>query len=68
MSNSVLFRKVTISEGATVNNSIIMKSSYIGKNCVIENAIIDKEAVISDGKQVIGTPEEPVVISKGFVV
>ncbi len=68
VSNSVLFRKVTISEGATVNNSIIMKSSYIGKNCVIENAIIDKEAVISDGKQVIGTPEEPVVISKGFVV
>ena len=45
-----------------------MKSSYIGKGCVIENAIIDKEAVISDGKQVIGTPEDPIVITKGQVV
>lgn len=68
VSNSVLFRKVTISEGAKVNNSIIMKSSYIGKGCVIENAIIDKEAVISDGKQVIGTPDDPVVIAKGQVI
>lgn len=68
VSNSVLFRKVTVSEDAKVNNSIIMKSSYIGKGCVIENAIIDKEAVISDGKQVIGTPDDPVVITKGQVV
>ncbi len=68
VADSVLFRKVTISDGAKVKNSIIMKSSYIGKGCVIENAIIDKEAVISDGKQVIGTPDDPVVIAKGQVV
>ncbi len=66
--NSVLFRKVKVSEGASVKNSIIMKGSYIGKNCVIENAIIDKECVISDGKQLIGTKEEPIVIKKGQVV
>ena len=65
---SILFRKVKISEGASVKNSIIMKGSYIGKNCVIENAIIDKECVISDGKQLIGTKEEPVVIQKGQVI
>ncbi len=66
--NSVLFRKVTVSEGARVNNSVIMKSSYIGKGCIIENAIIDKEAVISDGKHVVGTAEDPIVITKGQVV
>lgn len=68
VNNSILFRKVKISEGASVKDSIIMKGSYIGKNCVIENAIIDKECVISDGKQLIGTKEEPVVIKKGQVV
>jgi glucose-1-phosphate adenylyltransferase len=66
--NSVLFRKVVIGEGAKINNSIIMKESTIGKNCVIENAIIDKEVIVSDGKKLIGTPEEPVVISKGEVI
>lgn len=68
VSNSVLFRKVTISADASVKNSIVMKGSYVGKGCVIENAIIDKEAVISDGKQVIGTPDDPIVITKGQVV
>lgn len=68
VADSILFRKVKISEGASVKSSIIMKGSYIGKNCVIENAIIDKECVISDGKQIIGTKEEPIVIKKGQVV
>ncbi|MGN1317661.1 MAG: glucose-1-phosphate adenylyltransferase subunit GlgD, partial [Lachnospirales bacterium] len=68
VANSILFRKVKISEGASVKDSIIMKGSYIGKNCVLENVIIDKECVISDGKQLIGTKEEPIVIKKGQVV
>ncbi len=68
VTNSILFRKVKVSEGASVKDSIIMKGSYIGKNCVLENVIIDKECVISDGKQLIGTKEEPIVIKKGQVV
>lgn len=67
VTNSVLFRKVFTGEGSTIKNSVIMESSYVGKGCIVENAVIDKEVVISDGKQVIGTPEEPIVISKGTV-
>ena len=41
------------------------EKTYIGKNCVIENAIIDIEVYISDGKQIIGTKKEPIVVQKG---
>ncbi|MBQ7265200.1 MAG: glucose-1-phosphate adenylyltransferase subunit GlgD [Firmicutes bacterium] len=68
VSNSVLFRKVFVGEGSSVNNAIIMKSSYIGKGCRIENAVIDKEVVVGDGKEVIGEPDNPIVIEKGKVI
>jgi len=66
--NSVLFRSVYTGENSVVRNSIIMEGSYVGNNCVIEHAILDKEVVVSEGKYVIGTPEEPVVIAKGVVL
>jgi glucose-1-phosphate adenylyltransferase len=66
--HSILFRKVFVGVGSVVENSVIMESTYIGKGCTIKNAIIDKEVVISDGKSVIGEPDNPVVISKGEIV
>jgi len=66
--HSVLFRKVYTGENSSVKNSVIMEGSIIGNNCTIENAIIDKQVVVSDNKQIIGTPEKPVIISKGTVV
>lgn len=66
--NSVLFRKVFTGDESHIRNSIIMEGSYVGKNCVVENAIIDKEVVLSDGKQIIGTDDEPIIISKGTVL
>lgn len=68
VSHSVLFRRVYTGENTIVKDSIIMEGSYIGNNCVVEYAILDKEVVLSDGKQVIGTPENPVVIGKGTVI
>lgn len=65
---SVIFRKVFTGEGSSIKNSVIMEGSFIGKGCVIENAVIDKDVVISDGKKIIGTVDEPVVISKGSVL
>ena len=51
-----------------IKNSIIMEGSYIGNNCVIENAILDKEVVVSDGKQIIGTKDNLVIIGKSAVI
>ncbi|MDR2649168.1 MAG: glucose-1-phosphate adenylyltransferase subunit GlgD [Clostridiales bacterium] len=66
--HSILFRKVFTGENSSIRNSIIMEGSYIGNNCVVENAILDKEVVLSDGKQIIGTPENPVIVAKSTVL
>ena len=68
ISHSVLFRKVFTGENSSIRNSIIMEASYIGNNCVVENAILDKEVVLSDGKQIIGTPDNPVIVAKSTVL
>jgi glucose-1-phosphate adenylyltransferase len=66
--HSVLFRKVFTGEGSAIKHSIVMESCYIGNNCYIENAILDKEVVLSDGKQIIGKPGDPMIIAKGQVI
>lgn len=66
--HSVLFRRVTTGENSTVKNSIVMEGSYIGNNCIVENAILDKEVVVSDGKHIIGTKDQLVIIKKGTVI
>ncbi|MCD8214920.1 MAG: glucose-1-phosphate adenylyltransferase subunit GlgD [Clostridiales bacterium] len=66
--DSVVFRKVYVSENSSVKNSIILESTHIGKNCTIQYAILDKEVVISDGKSIIGTPDAPAVVAKGTVI
>lgn len=63
--HSILFRNVFVGENTDIKNSIIMEGSYIGNNCVIENAILDKEVVVSDGKSIIGTKENPTIVPKG---
>lgn len=68
VSNSVLFRRVFVGADSNVDNSIIMESCCIGKGCTIKHAIIDKEVVVSDGKSVIGEPDNPVVITKGEII
>ncbi len=66
--DSVLFRKVFTGDNSFISDSIVMEGSYIGNNCVVRHAVIDKEVVLSDGKELIGTFEQPVIISKGTVI
>lgn len=66
--DSVLFRRVYTGDNSYTSNSIIMEGSYVGNNCVVSHAIIDKEVVLSDGKQVIGTREKPIIVGKNTVV
>ena len=59
--NSVIFRSVSIGEGARVRNSIIMPGAVIGRDTVVENAIIDKHVEISDGVLLRGAPKHPII-------
>ncbi|MCL2709215.1 MAG: glucose-1-phosphate adenylyltransferase subunit GlgD, partial [Defluviitaleaceae bacterium] len=66
--HSVLFRRVYTGENSSIKNAIVMEGCYIGNNCVVENAILDKEAVLSDGRRIVGSYDEPVIITKGMVL
>jgi len=66
--DSVIFRRVFAGEETRVHNAIVMEGSFIGNHCVVEHAILDKEVVLSDGRQIIGTPEAPALVAKGAVI
>ena len=54
--NSVLFRSVTVEEGATVRYSILMPGAVVKKGAVVEYAIIAENAVIGEGAHVGTSP------------
>lgn len=68
LENAVLFRGVTIEEGAKIKNSIIMQDTVIGRGARVENAIIDKDATITPGAVLIGGTSSPMVIHKGETI
>jgi len=68
LENTVVFRDVTIEEGAKIKNSIIMQGTVVGKGAKIENAILDKNVTISDGATLIGGSSSPVIVHKGDTI
>ena len=68
VSNSVLFRQVTVKEGAKVENSLIMNDTVVGENCQIKFAILDKDVTVRPGTKLIGTPAKPIIIKRGETV
>lgn len=66
--NSILSPNVLVGKDSIIANSIIMKGSSIGKNVKIEYAILGEDAVVSDGSEVIGTPDNIAVIGYEEVV
>lgn len=62
--NCVLFRNVTVEEGATVKNSIIMQGCTVKAGAVVENAIIDRRNVIESDVVIKGTAEKKFIIPK----
>ncbi|MFA9557809.1 glucose-1-phosphate adenylyltransferase subunit GlgD [Evansella sp. AB-rgal1] len=62
--NSVLFRGVTVKEGARVKNSIIMQRCTIESGVSLENVILDKDVFITSGQTFIGSKEKPYVVAK----
>lgn len=68
LEKSILFRRVFTGENTYIGDSIIMEGCFIGNNCRISHAIIDKEVIVSDNREIIGTPDEPVIIRKGSLI
>ena len=66
--DSVLFRQVTVEEGAEVDSCIIMNDCVIGKGAELKYVILDKEVTVTPGAKVCGTKEHPIVIKKGETV
>ena len=68
VSNSVLFRQVTVAEGASVEASLVMNDAVIGEGAELKYAIIDKNVEVRSGAKVIGTLNSPMVIKRGDIV
>ena len=66
--NSVLFRQVTLGAGAEVENCVIMNDTVVGENSLLKYVILDKDVVVRPGSKLIGTPTNPIIISRGEVV
>ena len=66
--DSILFRQVTICEGAEVENCVVMNDAVIGEGAELEYVILDKNVTVTPGALVCGTKDHPIVIKKGETV
>lgn len=67
-SRAVLFREVTVEEGATVSDSILMQGSKVGKGATLQHVILDKDVTVRPYTRLVGTPTHPLYIKKGATV
>ncbi|MBE6596751.1 MAG: glucose-1-phosphate adenylyltransferase subunit GlgD [Ruminococcaceae bacterium] len=63
--NSIIFRGVKISRGASVRNCVIMQDSVIGRNAELCYAISDKDVAVRDGRKLFGYKSVPLFMPKG---
>ena len=66
--NSILFRQVSVAEGATVENCLIMNDTVIGEGAILKNVILDKDVTVRAGAQLIGTATNPIIVKRGEIV
>ena len=66
--DSVLFRQVTICDGAEVENCVIMNDSVVGEDSELKYVILDKNVTVRPGSKLIGTAKNPIVIKRGEIV
>ena len=63
--DSVLFRQVTVEEGAEVENCIILNDCVIGEGAKVKYAILDKDVIVTPGAELCGTKSNPIIVKKG---
>ncbi len=61
---SVLFRGVTVEEGAIVRNSVIMQSCIIKSGAIVKDAVIDRNNLIGKGMIIKGSSNDIYVMRK----
>ena len=66
--NSILFRGVKVSRGATIKNSILFQDTIIGENVFTNCIITDKNVVVRDGRILSGHESLPFFIEKGKMI
>ena len=65
VSDSVIFRNVTIEKGATVDHCVVMQGTVIRAGANIRYTILDKDVEITEGRTLVGSDLAPVIIQKG---
>ena len=68
VTNSVLFRNVTVCPGASIDQCVIMNDAVIGEGAELKYVILDKDVTVRPGAKLIGTPTNPVIITRGGIV
>jgi glucose-1-phosphate adenylyltransferase len=66
--DSILFRQVTICEGAEVENCVVMNDAVIGEGAELEYVILDKNVTVRPGARLIGTKKNPIIVKRGETV
>ena len=66
--DSILFRNVTICEGAEVEDCIIMNDTVVGEGAELKYAILDKDVTVRPGARLCGTKNNPIVVRRGETV
>lgn len=64
VTNSILFRGVTVEEGVVIRDSIIMQSSVIKSGAIIKSAIIDRNNLIGSDMVIKGSADDIYVMLK----
>lgn len=66
--NSILFRNVSICEGAEVESCVIMNDTVVGEGAQLKNVILDKDVTVRPGAKLIGSAKNPIIIKRGETV
>ena len=64
--NCILFRNITVEEGASLKNCIVFNHCTFKSGSVLENAVLDKYIEVSENVKLFGVPEKPLIIGKSI--
>lgn len=66
--NSIVFRNVTIAEGAVVENCIVMQDAVVFGGTTLDSVILDKNVIVKDQRSLKGFESFPIYIEKNSIV